>query len=380
MTGSVTTSGCALIFLNFRSAVRNRPQAVFIASGWSISSSVLVSVTMCSSSISTVIPPSQKPEHPSLRPLLPFQFDPLPAAQVGDRDLLVVNLENAPELAVRRRDDASRLDHVVADHSSLSNRSTPSGFAAHISSTRLNPLSSSLPTPMAWLISQHNGLTNTVSGHPLCWSRTHCECTAISSASNSGVILTSRSCPSSRLRIWLTILFFLWGVSLGANSSTSAITRFTPAKQITLRSIMDAPPQPTEGERGVGRERKKPEGAEGEEKARLCDVAEEESTEHPEAGEEARVQQPAVRLAPLAHGLPALPPRARAERRIDQDPEAARPRSDPEPELCALGAAYHRHGCERKERREWHEDDEDQQRFQQPLRHRVSFVTATAPR
>src|SRR5271157_5656770 len=92
------------------SAVRNRPQAVFIASGWSISSSVLVSVTICSSNISTVIPPSQKPEHPSLRPLLPFQFDPLPAAQVGDRDLLVVNLENAPELAVRRRDDASRLD------------------------------------------------------------------------------------------------------------------------------------------------------------------------------------------------------------------------------------------------------------------------------
>src|SRR5271168_4154710 len=184
-------------------------------------------------------------------------------ARLGELPLLV----RGEAFHLRRAVSLDRRFHDLVEHrvhglvsglhsSSLSKRLAPKGFAAHISSTRRNPLSSSPDTRIAWLTSQHKGLTNTVSAHLPCWSRTHDEWTAISSARSSGVILTSRSCPSSRLRIWLTILFFLWGVSPGASSSTNAITRFTPAMQITDRLGMDFPPDPAEGERAVCRERK----------------------------------------------------------------------------------------------------------------------------
>ena len=45
--------------------------------------------------------------------------DPLPSAQLGENDLLVADLEHSPQLPVRRRSDASRLDRAVPHASAL---------------------------------------------------------------------------------------------------------------------------------------------------------------------------------------------------------------------------------------------------------------------
>src|SRR5271170_5576305 len=49
------------------------------------------------------------------------------------------------------------VEHLHQSSSLLSNRSSLSGFAAHMGSSRRKALSSSLPTPIALLTSQHRG-------------------------------------------------------------------------------------------------------------------------------------------------------------------------------------------------------------------------------
>jgi hypothetical protein len=61
--------------------------------------------------------------------LITENLDPLPAAQEGEHDLIVVEpaehdllvicRQNEPQLPVRRRNDASRLDHAVPHASVL---------------------------------------------------------------------------------------------------------------------------------------------------------------------------------------------------------------------------------------------------------------------
>src|ERR1700720_4579983 len=97
---------------------------------------------------------------------------------------------------------------------------------------------------------------------------------------------------------------------------------------------MHAPPQPAGEQRTVGEDREQRPArrrrTDKEEHQELGDVAEEQRTEHPARGSDAGVQQPAVRLAPLAHVLSAEPELRGAKLAVDQHPKAATPWPRPE--------------------------------------------------
>src|SRR6202161_1581828 len=72
------------------------------------------------------------------------------------------------------------------------------------------------------------------------------------------------------------------------------------------------PPYPSEHQGRIGEDREQRPGGrrrtDKEDHQEFGDVAEEQRTEHPARGSDAGVQQPAVRLAPLAHGFRPPPP------------------------------------------------------------------------
>src|ERR1700688_4816743 len=105
-------------------------------------------------------------------PELPFGSEEHPA-RLPHRLGLIALLVHRSHLSGAVIADVRRNNLVEHFHGhSSSNRSLPSGLAAHISFTRLKPLSSSLPRPSAKLISQQSDLTDTSRGQRPSWSCT----------------------------------------------------------------------------------------------------------------------------------------------------------------------------------------------------------------
>jgi len=77
------------------------------------------------------------------------------------------------------------------------------------------------------------------------------------------------------------------------------------------------------------------------------------------------VQQTAVGFAPLAHVLRAEPKLRGAQLAVQQHPEAARPRTEPEHHLRTARRAAWAQDSKRKEHRERHEGGDNEQGLQQ---------------
>src|SRR5271156_1796929 len=200
----------------------------------------------------------------------------------------------------------------------------------------------------------------------------------ISSPSRTGVSRT-RPFPATSSSISLASLFLSATLAFGArtgrtsnktqararaSSRASAASVLLPI-WITLPSSMDAPPEPTEHDRAVGRNRQEGESAGEEDQDKLCAIAREKSAEHPARRPRRGDQQTAASLTMLPHSLPAFPPRDGTERRVDQNIETARPRAAPEQELRAVRRAAQPERRDGQSRREGHEDGEDEQGLQQ---------------